>query len=160
PDPVELFQDTKVPSLETPSAIADQQDPNQVPGTDQQLVTGEDGELSIPVEHTTAAHKLLMWPSIRSLLQPKEYDDDYVMKLEEERGLIRCYGRGEGDNTSGDKPSPVPPATPSPAVEEAYPQHASPNGPWGGINQPQSKLEDIGLDDAGRLTSTPEAIRR
>ncbi|KAF9882616.1 hypothetical protein FE257_005956, partial [Aspergillus nanangensis] len=29
PDPVELFQDTKVPSLETPSAIADQQDPNQ-----------------------------------------------------------------------------------------------------------------------------------
>ncbi|KAJ9481583.1 hypothetical protein VN97_g11888 [Penicillium thymicola] len=54
-----------------------------------------DGELSIPFEHTTAAHKLLMWPSIKRLLQPVEYDEDYVMRLEEERGLISIYGQGE-----------------------------------------------------------------
>lgn len=51
----------------------------------------DDGELSIPVEHTTAAHKLLMWPSIKALL-PKQYNEDYVMELEEGRGLIWVYG--------------------------------------------------------------------
>ncbi|EEP76018.1 predicted protein [Uncinocarpus reesii 1704] len=54
-----------------------------------------DDELSIPIEHTTAAHKLLLWPSIRALI-PDRIDDDYVMKLEEARGPIRPYGRGEG----------------------------------------------------------------
>ncbi|KAJ5888771.1 hypothetical protein N7495_008812 [Penicillium taxi] len=53
-----------------------------------------EGELSIPVEHTTAAHKLLMWPSIKKLLVD-EYDEDYVMRLEEERGLINPFGQGE-----------------------------------------------------------------
>ncbi|KAL4875286.1 hypothetical protein BJY04DRAFT_232749 [Aspergillus karnatakaensis] len=57
--------------------------------------TGEDGELSIPVEHTTAAHKLLGWPSITQLLQPYHYDEDYVMRLEQRRGVIRVEGRGE-----------------------------------------------------------------
>lgn len=81
-------------------------DSNDPPG--QSYVEREDGELSIPVEHTTAAHKLLSWPSIRNLLYPREYDEDYVMKLEEQRGLIRVYGRGEGDDTSEDRTSPTP----------------------------------------------------
>ncbi|KAJ6019795.1 hypothetical protein N7499_003107 [Penicillium canescens] len=54
-----------------------------------------EGELSIPVDHATAAHKLLSWPVIKKLLFPKEYDDDYVMRLEEERGLISIYDQGE-----------------------------------------------------------------
>ena len=54
-----------------------------------------EGELSIPVEHTTAAHKLLRWPSIKLLMSPHEYDEDYVMRLEEERGLISVRGQGE-----------------------------------------------------------------
>ncbi|KAI1979758.1 hypothetical protein LOZ53_006733 [Ophidiomyces ophidiicola] len=58
-------------------------------------VEPDDDELSIPIEHTTAAHKLLLWPSIQKLL-PDRIDDDYVMKLEEARGPIRPYGRGEG----------------------------------------------------------------
>ncbi|KAI1957722.1 hypothetical protein LOZ58_005472 [Ophidiomyces ophidiicola] len=58
-------------------------------------VDPDDDELSIPIEHTTAAHKLLLWPSIQKLL-PDRIDDDYVMKLEEARGPIRPYGRGEG----------------------------------------------------------------
>ncbi|KAJ6027401.1 hypothetical protein N7460_012218 [Penicillium canescens] len=54
-----------------------------------------EGELSIPVDHATAAHKLLSWPVIKKLLFPKEYDEDYVMRLEEERGLISIYDQGE-----------------------------------------------------------------
>lgn len=66
-----------------------------------------EGELSIPVEHTTAAHKLLMWPSIKKLLNPKEYDEDYVMRLEEERGLISIYGQGEISYTADDSQLPT-----------------------------------------------------
>ena len=62
----------------------------------------QEGELSIPVEHTTAAHKLLMWPSIKKLLYPEVYDEDYVMRLEEERGLISVYGQGEISYTADD----------------------------------------------------------
>ncbi|ODH49080.1 hypothetical protein GX48_04805 [Paracoccidioides brasiliensis] len=53
-------------------------------------------ELSIPIEHTTAAHKLLLWPSIQKLF-PERIDEDYVMHLEENRGPLRLYGQGEGD---------------------------------------------------------------
>lgn len=64
--------------------------------------------LSIPVEHTTAAHKLLMWPSIKRLLS-FEYDEDYVMRLEEERGLISIYGQGEISYTADDTQLPTTP---------------------------------------------------
>ncbi|CAI7640529.1 unnamed protein product [Penicillium glandicola] len=66
-----------------------------------------EGELSIPVEHTTAAHKLLMWPSIKRLLHPALYDEDYVMRLEEERGLISIYGQGEISYTADDSELPM-----------------------------------------------------
>ncbi|KAJ6168593.1 transcriptional regulator family: Fungal Specific TF [Penicillium chrysogenum] len=66
-----------------------------------------EGELSIPVEHTTAAHKLLMWPSIKRLLHPAHYDEDYVMRLEEERGLISIYGQGEISYTADDSQLPM-----------------------------------------------------
>ncbi|KAJ5471515.1 hypothetical protein N7530_008872 [Penicillium desertorum] len=66
-----------------------------------------EGELSIPVEHTTAAHKLLMWPSIKRLLHPAKYDEDYVMRLEEERGLISIYGQGEISYTADNSQLPM-----------------------------------------------------
>ena len=59
------------------------------------------GELSIPIEHTTAAHKLLRWPSIRKLVDPVTQNEHYVMQGEERRGLLRIWGRGEG----GDAPN-------------------------------------------------------
>ncbi|PGH08887.1 hypothetical protein GX51_00944 [Blastomyces parvus] len=61
------------------------------------------GELSIPIEHTTAAHKLLLWPSIQKLL-PERIDADYVMQLEENRGPLRLYGIGEDDDTFTESP--------------------------------------------------------
>lgn len=60
-----------------------------------------EGELSIPVEHTTAAHKLLMWPSIKSLIRSPGYDEDYVMQLEKDRGITSVFGSGESSFTSG-----------------------------------------------------------
>ncbi|KAF3007269.1 hypothetical protein E8E15_000773 [Penicillium rubens] len=59
-----------------------------------------EAELSIPVDHSTAAHKLLTWPSIKRLLHPTVYDEDYVMRLEEEHGLISIYGQGETSYTA------------------------------------------------------------
>lgn len=73
------------------------QDTDAAEGVDEGL-NDDDRELSIPLEHITAAHKLLMWPSIKALL-PEEYDENYVMKLEDDRGLIWVYGQGEGDDT-------------------------------------------------------------
>ncbi|KAJ5848937.1 hypothetical protein N7534_008255 [Penicillium rubens] len=66
-----------------------------------------EGELSIPVEHTTAAHKLLMWPSIKRLIHPERYDEDYVMRLEEEHGLISIYGQGEISYTADNSQLPM-----------------------------------------------------
>ncbi|GLA56241.1 hypothetical protein AnigIFM63604_006138 [Aspergillus niger] len=158
-DPAEAFQDTKLPRDEN-GAVISEQSADDVLNNNQALITGEDGELSIPVEHTTAAHKLLSWPSIKTVLEPKVYDDDYVLRLEEQRGPICIYGRGEGDETSEDPVVTSPSTNPSTALEEAYIHSPSPSGPWGAINQSPSKLADIGLDDAGRVTTTPSTIRR
>ena len=56
----------------------------------------EDEELTIPVQHTTAAHKLLWWPSIRSLIDEVHAENEgYIMQAEEGRGNLRIWGRGE-----------------------------------------------------------------
>ena len=63
--------------------------------------------INVPVEHTTAAHRLLSWPSIKRLLRHQKtstghpLSEDYVMHLEEEKGVLRVYGVGEGRD-SGD----------------------------------------------------------
>lgn len=98
PDVPDILRDQETKEESTSFVVGQKIDAAE--GVEEGLKDEDDGELSIPVEHTTAAHKLLMWPSIKSLLYPKEYDEDYVMKLEEGRGLIRVYGRGEGDDTS------------------------------------------------------------
>ncbi|KAI9675577.1 MAG: hypothetical protein M1817_000943 [Caeruleum heppii] len=62
------------------------------------------GDLSIPLEHTTAAHKLLRWPSIKRLMSRVASSEEYVMESEERRGLLRLYGRGEGVDASTHDP--------------------------------------------------------
>jgi hypothetical protein len=128
----------------------------------------DDGELSIPVEHTTAAHKLLLWPSIKRLLAPKEVDEDYVMKLEEERGLIRVYGRGEGDDRSDfdrDRGAASPSTnSSSPCWDDDCTQAASPNLIWGtGLltsTLPYRPRDQVGgLDEYGQLNTDAETVR-
>lgn len=60
-----------------------------------------EGELSIPVEHTTAAHKLLMWPAIKAIIKEPGYDEDYVMQLEKDRGITSVFGEGESSFSAG-----------------------------------------------------------
>ncbi|KAF8458661.1 hypothetical protein BGX38DRAFT_1152515 [Terfezia claveryi] len=56
----------------------------------------EDEKLTIPYQHTTAAHKLLLWPSIRNLIDEVDAEDEgYIMQTEEGRGSLRIWGRGE-----------------------------------------------------------------
>jgi len=88
-----FFGQQQPPALNAHSSFDDMKNDNE-------------GELSIPVEHTTAAHKLLLWPSIKRLITPSEYDEDYVMRLEEERGLISVYGQGEISSTADDTQLP------------------------------------------------------
>jgi hypothetical protein len=127
----------------------------------------DDGELSMPEDHTTAAHKLLLWPSIKRLLG-KDIDEDYVMKLEEKRGLIRVYGRGEGDHRSdyhrASAGSPSTTNSSSPNSEEDYAQEVSPNVPWG-MGLPitaayRTRQLVGGLDEFGQLNTEPEVVKR
>lgn len=139
------------------------------------LKDDDDGELSIPVEHTTAAHKLLMWPSIKSLLFPREYDEDYVMKLEEGRGLIRVYGRGEGDDTSEESVLPNLSYMASSSIpnwdEPPHSNNGSPGGGWtasgaaaaaaapSSSSSPLKPLEH-GIEESGVLTIDADTVRR
>ena len=73
--------------------------------------------INVPVEHTTAAHRLLSWPSIRGLIRQQKTlggyvaNGDYVMQLEEDRGVLRVYGVGEGRDTGdGGQPGADSPA--------------------------------------------------
>ncbi|KAF4207298.1 hypothetical protein CNMCM8927_003572 [Aspergillus lentulus] len=138
-------------------------DLNDSPG--QSYVERVDGGLSMPVEHSTAAHKLLSWPSIRNLLYPSEYDEDYVMKLEEQHGLIRAYGRGEGDGMSKDCTSPISltSSNSSSECDDTYTHRASPSSPWTQSSQPSGfpqKLQDKGVDELGTLWANTDTIRR
>lgn len=129
--------------------------------TDQHIRPGKDDELSIPVEHTTAAHKLLLWPSIQNLLLPRRYDDDYITKLEEQRGLICVYGRGEGDETSEYNSPPAAPTNSSTGCDEDEPYYvaASPGDPWGvEAKQEQAKLANKGIDEKGILTINADDV--
>jgi hypothetical protein len=61
-----------------------------------------DEQLTIPYQHTTAAHKLLYWPSIRRLIDDAFLKHEtYVIDEELNRGSLRIYGRGE-ERSGGD----------------------------------------------------------
>lgn len=99
--------------------------------------------VNVPVEHTTAAHRLLAWPPITKLfkldtLRGFKPDDEYVMRLEEESGVLRLYGRGEGrgkrdksktDSRQQSASSPAP--TMSSGRSDESPDPSSPDGIWG-----------------------------
>jgi len=102
----------------------------------------------VPVDHTTAAHRLLAWPSIKRLLRPRSLsgyaaNEDYVMHLEEERGVLRVYGVGEGlDRGDGGQPGAE-----SPAHQSSVQNTGSPISGRG---------EEVA--DAGSPSSPPEGL--
>lgn len=129
-----------------------------------------DGELVVPQNHKTAAHKLLNWECIQRLLGRK-IDIDYVLRSERKRGLIRLYGCGEGcDHDTeyqwrqnraypGGSPSTN---TTTPRSDEEYTQASSPS--WGyGLPMPsQSRLglHYGNIDSSGYLNAQPDVVRR
>ncbi len=69
------------------------------------------GKTSIPLNHTTLAAFLLKWRPIKALVrgileaENVKYIDEFPIRQEERRGLLRVWGRGEGLESSvrGDK---------------------------------------------------------
>ena len=98
-------------------------------------------EFPIAIEHSTAAHRLLRWPSISALVKQsrlmRQVRDDYVMEHEESKGVLRVYGRGEGkDYLDGGQPGAASPATSSTSgrsedIAEARSPASPPEGLWG-----------------------------
>lgn len=147
------------------------QDVNATQDVEGSLQNGNEGELSIPVEHAMAAQRLLMWPSIKALLYPKEYDEDYVMKLEESRGLIRVYGRGEGDESSegtqqGQTYIYSASAQSLSNADKEPPRASSPSdSPWDSTRMPVTpaisiKTVEHGIEQSGLFTTHPDIVRR
>lgn len=66
-----------------------------------EVLLEEDEQLAIPFQHTTAAHKLMLWPGIRRLIDAEFLANEaYVVEEEERRGPLRVHGRGEGVDTA------------------------------------------------------------
>ena len=82
--------------------------------------------------HTTPAHQLLdLWPCMAQFKQPKRYPKDYPLTMENNRGLLRPYGRGEGSDV-GDGSHPAGHLTSANSPSEDYsPAPSPPEGLWG-----------------------------
>ncbi|ODM21094.1 hypothetical protein SI65_04147 [Aspergillus cristatus] len=134
----------------------------------------DDRELSIPVEHTPAAHKLLMWPSVKALLYPMEYDEDYVINLEKDRSMVRVYGQGEGDDTNEGAQQRQQPSMPNmsshstPDLDEGSPPAGSPSGAtWGAPGRttpatPGTSVRTVehGIEESGIFTTDSTTVHR
>jgi len=82
----------------------------------------------IQITHTTGAHRLLRWPSIKMLLQGFPVDENYVMHQEEKKGQIRWYGKGQGPDQYDGSLSASDPGTPASQRSE---EGATPPDIWG-----------------------------
>lgn len=67
------------------------------------------GEPAIPLNHTTPAHRLLVWPPIWRLVEKhleKEmnirYLEEFPLRQEIRRGMLKVFGRGEGTKPGAD----------------------------------------------------------
>ncbi|BCR83543.1 fungal specific transcription factor domain-containing protein [Aspergillus chevalieri] len=143
------------------------QDINAASGVEGGL-KNDDRELSM--DHITVVHKLLTWPSIKALLlRLMKYRDN--AEPEVDCGLVRGYGRGEGNDTNegsqqGQKPCMenmytlswdeglLPTGSPSGATWKA-PGKTTP------INPSTSVITtEHGIEESGTFTTDPDTVRR
>ena len=112
---------------------------------------------SVQNHHTTAAHRLLRWPSIKALLKGWPISDGYVMEMEERKGQLRIYGRGSGrDIMDGGQPGPASPSTSSTSGRSddmSRSPTSPPQGLWGSGFGPPSHPEArrLGYEHPGGL---------
>ena len=129
----------------------------------------EGTNFAMPLKHTTAVHNLFEWPSIKSLL-PKNQSTSYVMDLETNRGLLRFFGCGEGeDKGDGHEGAPSPAGSSSSEGRrlDEETSSASPRGVWGNgqFPLPQASTDSHtarehpgGLSPRGGLMLDSEAV--
>ncbi len=132
-------------------------------------------EFPIPIEHGTAAHRLLRWASISALVKQsklvRQVREDYVMEHEELKGILRVYGRGEGkDYLDGGQPGAASPATSSTSgrseeTAEARSPASPPEGLWGtdldSVNNVEPRITNSigGLTPENHLKLDPKTLR-
>jgi hypothetical protein len=106
------------------------------------------GQPAIPLNHTTLASRLLKWKAIKQLvhhLLAKEvkYEDEFPIQQEEQRGLLRLFGRGEGQgNGDNERESSVDQG--SVEAYSEYPETGAPSpadcwGSIGGLTSPVAR---------------------
>ena len=67
--------------------------------------------LTVESGHCAGVHRLLRWPTIKTLLS-YDLQEDFFMQLEQQKGIIRVYGRGQGvDRYEGGSTDPSNPST-------------------------------------------------
>ena len=108
---------------------------------------GADDFGSIAVDHTTGVHRLLQWETIKAMVvTPKLARENYVMEMEEKKGLLRVYGRGQGrDMDDGGNEGPASPASNSSSgrsEEVARSPGASPSDLYGYLRLPSPPVSD------------------
>lgn len=110
-------------------------------------VVSDDGRhVAISIEHATAAHRLLQWPSIHEIVHKSKYirqislAADYVMSMEQDKGVLRLYGRGQGRESTSD----------------AYGSPSSANLQGG--NSPSSSASTRSDDPLSPASSPPEGL--
>jgi hypothetical protein len=124
------------------------------PGNFQDNDVSEDTPM--PAKHTTAAQNLLEWPSIKALI-PKGTTPSYVMDEETNRGLLRLYGCGEGeDKNDGHEGAPSPAHSNSSEGRRMDDDSSSPNGVWGSgqFHVPLTNSNTNARDHPGGLSPT------
>ncbi|KAI1366164.1 hypothetical protein F5Y08DRAFT_144681 [Xylaria arbuscula] len=117
------------------------------------------GRPAMPPNHTTLASLLLKWPSINRMLsrilqaEQIRYVEEYPIREEQQRGVLRIFGRGEGndsDNRTSDKGTPQDFSTTD--GEDASEVLAPTPGPelWGQVGSPAAAP---GVDYKGGVLS-------
>ena len=131
------------------------------------LRTSQPSDVPVTIEHTTAAHRLLRWPSVKALVSKSKssLNEDYVMAFEEKKGVLRVYGRGEGqDNGDGGHPSSPSASSTSGRSDEVHEARSPPSSSdnlWGsGLADIKAKSEIGGLKADGTLIIDPATIYR
>lgn len=128
-----------------------------------------EGQLSIPNDHSTGAHKLLIgWDAIHPLYHgiiDKEYATHYVWREETQRGQLRVFGQGEGhDGINRSKTAPL--ALESPVCSDAGSSRSGSlpaDGFWGfGFDGAKTRPVDSagGLDIDGSLRLDTATLKR
>ena len=91
----------------------------------------DEPDFSLPTKHTTPAQNILNWPSVIKL-RPIDINVSYPMDIEKNRGLLRLYGCGEGEDKSDGGAGPTSPADSTASTSRSEDESSSPpGGVWG-----------------------------